>query len=63
MFGDRVKYWIIIYNLYLVVWYGYGIGIYVFGEKGNLVVVYVVGYNLIKVLYSWFYIIVLEYKE
>ncbi|XP_067892755.1 beta-klotho-like [Heterodontus francisci] len=47
-FGDRVKFWITIYNPFLIAWHGYKTGKYPPGQKENPTEMYTVGHNLIK---------------
>ncbi|GCB79757.1 hypothetical protein scyTo_0016033, partial [Scyliorhinus torazame] len=47
-FGDRVKFWITIYNPFLIAWNGYKTGEYPPGQKDNSAAMYTVGHNLIK---------------
>ncbi|XP_048394444.1 beta-klotho-like [Stegostoma tigrinum] len=47
-FGDRVKFWITIYNPFLIAWHGYKTGKYPPGWKEKSAAMYTVGHNLIK---------------
>uniref|UniRef100_UPI00398E7DD8 beta-klotho-like n=1 Tax=Pristiophorus japonicus TaxID=55135 RepID=UPI00398E7DD8 len=47
-FGDRVKFWITIYNPFLIAWHGYKTGEYPPGQREKPTAMYTVGHNLIK---------------
>ncbi|XP_007887306.2 beta-klotho [Callorhinchus milii] len=47
-FGDRVRFWITIYNPHLIAWNGYETGRHPPGESGNRAAMYTVGHNLIQ---------------
>ncbi|KAG8452814.1 hypothetical protein GDO86_004561 [Hymenochirus boettgeri] len=48
LFGDKVKYWITVDNPYVVAWHGYGTGKVPPGIKGEKVLGYKAGHNIIK---------------